>query len=206
MPVWDDLKAKFGRKTIDKIGLDELRVEKIRLDQEEKKFLGRVDTLENEKKKLFDEGTKESSERRQLILARKIKEVDSQAGHFDRQLKNLAHQIRVVNGLIMLRESLSTTSVDKSRLWAKFPLEQLVGYVERATVEGEFQQERIKEVMGMVEEGQGVLASMEPGEEQDVQDIVKVMQAAREKGEAPEMGLRDVDKILGKKRESMEKE
>lgn len=201
MTIWDDIKYRFqGKKNIERIGRDEIRQEKIRLDQEERKLISRVESLENEKKKLFEEGVKEGSERKQLILARKIKEVDSQADHYDRQLRSVAHQIRVMNGLMMIKDQVGS-SPDRKALVEKIPIEKLALYVEKATVKGEFAQERIQDVLRTVEEGGDVISAMDAGEEEDVKQIVKIFQTARSSGEAAEVGIEKVDKVLSKGRE-----
>lgn len=201
MSVWDDIKDRFqGKKNIEKLGKDEIRIEKIRLDQEEKKLIQRVETLENEKKKLFDEGVKEGSERKQLILARKIKEIDSQADHYDRQLRSIAHQIRIMNGLMMIKEQIGS-SPERKALVEKIPIEKLALFVEKATVKGEFAQEQLQDIMRTVEEGGDVMAAMDRGEEEDVKQIVKIFQTAKASGEASDTALVKVDKVLSKGRE-----
>ncbi len=206
MAIWDTIKDRFqDKRSIEKIGKDELRIEKIRLDQEEKKLVQRVDDIERNKKKLFEEGVKEGSERKQVILARKIKELDSQAAHYDRQLRTIGHQLRVMNGLIMIKEQVGM-STDKRALVEKMPIEELALYVEQATVKGEFAQERILDILNTVEEGGDVLSAMDRGEEEDVKQIVSLFQSARATGEAPESALKKVDEVLGKKSETAEQE
>jgi hypothetical protein len=206
MAVWDSIKDRFqGKKNIEKITKDELRLEKIRLDQEEKKLVQRVDELEKEKRKLFDEGVKESSERKQVIIARKIKELDSQADHYDRQLRSVAHQIRVMNGLLMIKEQVGVSN-DKRALVSRIPIEKLALYVEKSTVKGEFAQDRIQDILQTVEEGGDIIAGMDRGEEEDVKQIVSIFQTAKASGEAPEASMKKVEEVLGKKRETEEKE
>jgi hypothetical protein len=97
------LKKLKGNGSIEKVSRDELMMEKIRLDQLEAKHIQRVDKLEREKEELFRKGVGEGSQRKQTIIARRIKELDSQAKNLDRQLRAISHQVRVVNGLLMIK-------------------------------------------------------------------------------------------------------
>ncbi|MCD6390815.1 MAG: hypothetical protein J7L92_02270, partial [Dehalococcoidia bacterium] len=86
MPIIQELLKKLKRKgSIEKVTQDELRIEKIRLDQLEAKHIQRVEKIEKEKEELFRKGVNEGSQRKQTIIARRIKELDSQAKNLDRQ-------------------------------------------------------------------------------------------------------------------------
>ena len=74
----------LGRKGIDKVSMDELENEKIRLGVGEKRVVSRIENLEDDKAKLFREGTTGPSKRRKTILARKIKEKDEEVKDQDR--------------------------------------------------------------------------------------------------------------------------
>jgi hypothetical protein len=204
MAIIDTLKGKLkGKKSLDKVTRDELRVEKIRLDQGQAKYIQRVDSLEREKKDLLQKGMNEPAQRKQVIIARKIKELDSQGKHYDRQLQAISHQARVVNGLLMIKDELGVMAKESSSLISKLSLDDLAGYVEKATIQGEFQQERLKEVLTTLEEGRGLLGETVAAEEEDVQQIVGLFQQVRASAEADpdkavEHGLEQVDRILSK--------
>ena len=180
---------------------DELRIEKIRLDQLEAKHIQRVEKIEKEKEELFRKGVNEGSQRKQTIIARRIKELDSQAKNLDRQLRAISHQVRVVNGLLMIKNEIANVNKETQSLVAKLSLEELASYVERATVTGEFQGERLREIVGTLEEGRGVLAEPLGDEDDDVREIVKLFQQVR--GEADQEtgvkeGLKKAERILSK--------
>jgi len=202
MPIIQELLKKLKRKgSIEKVTQDELRIEKIRLDQLEAKHIQRVEKIEKEKEELFRKGVNEGSQRKQTIIARRIKELDSQAKNLDRQLRAISHQVRVVNGLLMIKNEIANVNKETQSLVAKLSLEELASYVERATVTGEFQGERLREIVGTLEEGRGVLAEPLGDEDDDVREIVKLFQQVR--GEADQEtgvkeGLKKAERILSK--------
>ena len=208
MSVIEGLLKKFtGKRSIEKVSRDELMMEKIRLDQLEAKHIQRVEKLEKEKEELFRRGVSEGSQRKQTIIARRIKELDSQAKNLDRQLRAISHQVRVVNGLLMIKNEIATMSKETQSLVSRLPLEELASYVERATVQGEFREERLRDIVGTLEEGRGVLAEPLGAEDEDVQEIVKLFQQVGSEADQEtrvKEGLKQVERILTK--ESFEAE
>jgi hypothetical protein len=209
MSIMEGLKRLKGKRSIEKVSRDELRVEKIRLDQQEAKYIQRVEKLEAEKAELFRRGVNEGSQRKQAIIARRIKELDAQAKGLDRQLQAISHQVRVVNGLLMIKEEMGTMSKEAESLISKLPLEELASYVEKSTVQGEFQREKLAEIAHTLEEGRGVLAEPLGGEDEDVRQIMSLFQQAKSSAEVDEegavkSGLEQVDKILSKEPSELE--
>ena len=185
-------------KTIDDVTLDELRREKIRLDQEERKMLGRIREVETDKKKLFEDGVKNPSEREQKIVARKIKELDVEAKNMDRNLQFFSRQLRIINGFIQLKENqriLAESGI--SSIIGDIDLQTLQIYVDKATVDGEFHMDKFSEILHTLEESGGLTGAVR--EDDDVMGIVKAMQQARE-AEDPVQAVSEkyaeVDKML----------
>lgn len=186
-------------ESIDDIKLDDLRREKIRLDQEEAKLMRRVEEVEGEKEALFLKGKDEPSRRKKTVLARKIKELDGQAKNYDRTLAVLSQQIRVINGFVQLKENETLLkSAGISKLIYGMDLQTLQIYIERATVDGAFQMDKFSEILGVLEERDGLVGGVKADE--DIEEIVKAMEEAAElEAEQPaavEEGLRKVDEIL----------
>ena len=71
------LERIFGKKTLKDIAPDELSAEKIKLREEEKQVVSRIDRLEEQKAKLFKEGVGKHSKRMKAIIARK-KEIETE--------------------------------------------------------------------------------------------------------------------------------
>ncbi len=194
-------------KTLDDLTLDDLRRERIRLEQEEKKLIRQVEELETQKRELFLQGTQESSSRKQVILARKIKELDVQSLNIDKNLQFFSKQLRILNGFIQLKENeriLSQSGI--SKLISGVDLQTLQNYVDRATVDGVFHMDKFEEILSVMEESYEAAGG--PGEDEDIMEIVREMQRVSESEEqAPtviEEGLGHVDQVLRRREKEAE--
>lgn len=202
MALIDAVKKALGSKgkSLDDLPLDDLRREKIRLDQEEAKLIRDVEKVEAQKKDLFQKGVNESSQRQQMIVARKIKELDAQAKNMDRQLEFLSRQLRIVNGFMQLKEN--QRYLKESGLigvLGKIDLEELQEYVDKASIDGGFQMDKFAAILGTMEEGQQVLG--QPQADEDVMEIVRLMQQAKEAQSSPESveeSFKQVGQVLSK--------
>ena len=202
MEILGAIKGLFsGKKRLDKITTDELRKERIRLEQVEQRITREVEDVEARKRELFVKGRDESSQRQQVALARKIKELDAGAQAKDRQLAMISRQTRILSGLQILKENQAlATDMGVSSIISKMDLDELQAYVEKATVEGQFQMERFAQILKTVETPDGMELA---GEDSDTLAIVAAMQEAREAErdtpEAVDQGLKKVDQLLHKK-------
>jgi len=179
MAVKDSFKRLFGKKkTLATVSMDELRRERIRLEQEERRYTRRVDEVEEEKKSLFMKGKDESSRRRQVIAARKIKEKEAEAKNAERNLQLFSRQLRILNGFIQLKENeriLKQSGI--SNLISTVDLQELQMYVDDATIDGVFHMDKFSDILHTLERS-GEAGAMT--EDAEVADLVKAMQAARE--------------------------
>ncbi len=198
-----------SKRKFSKIALDEIRKERIRLEQAEIKLLDEVSNLEKEKKDLFARGASENSQRMQLVMARKIKELDSRAKGRDKQLSMISRQLRVLSGMAMLKENEALTKdMGISSIIGSMDLMDLEKYIERAMVDGEFQMEKLGSVLEALEGAENTLVGAD--EDDDTMAIVAAMQAAaasQSAGEATgdaaiETGLADVQKVLDKQKQA----
>jgi len=207
MGVTDLLKNLFGgkAKTFESVSIDELRRERIRIEQEEARQIKKLDERERDKQALFERGTDEASQRQQVIIARKIKELDQQGRNLDQTLKLLSRQLRIISGFIHVKENtqlLQKTAV--SSLLAKMDLADLQCFVEAATVEGQFQMDKFEQILGTLEDYE--LDTTVASEDADTLAIVEAMNRARSaKNVNPEIAIKDgvaeLDKILHKDQE-----
>ena len=175
----DAFKGWFGdrKQTLEDLSLDEMRKEKIRLDQEEKKLMLRLDQIEEQKKKVFLMGREEPSERKKMVLARKFKELDVQAKSMERNLQYFSKQLRIINGFMNLKEN--RRILQESGLTAiisNMDLQELQIYVDQASIDGTFQLEKLQEVLGTLEEGSSITGEIP--EDRDVTEVYRMMEAA----------------------------
>jgi len=211
MALLESVKARLsGKKSFDKVSLDDLRREKIRLDREEARFVGRSEQIEKQKEQLFQQLVNEPSQIRQTILARKIKERDEEGKGHLRLSRYLGHQLRIVNGLIAIKEEARMMTKEAVGLLSKIPFDELVSYVENITTDSEFERGRIKELLKSLEEGQGLVSTPLAEEDEDVQKIVAIAQEVRGHSEAGEVsadkvknGIRQVNQLLDKEKETV---
>jgi len=197
--------AETGKKVnLEDVKLDDLKREKVRLDQEERKMLAELRDVENQKRRLFEEGVRVASEREQRVIARRIKEIDLQAQNMDRMMQAVSKQMRIINGLIQIKDRarLSRESGIVS-LIQDIDLQDLILYIDKASVDGEFHMEKFDEILYTLEKADAV--SPQYREDQDVLDIVKEMQMAQGIADNPE-ALSERFSDLEHRREEREKE
>jgi len=200
MDILGAIKGMFsGKKRLDKITMDELRKERLSLEQIEQRIGREVDELEQRKQQLFVKGRDEPNQRQQIALARKIKELDASAQAKDRQLAMISRQLRILAGLTAIKENQSLVKeLGVSSIISRMDLEELQRFVEKATVEGQFQMERFAQILKTVEPPEGAELA---AEDADTLAIVAAMQEARQaeqgSGEAGVAeAMRKVDQVL----------
>lgn len=162
---------------------DDLMRERLRLEQEEKKLLRQVEEVENEKRAAFEQATREGSVRKQTILARKIKELDTKAKNIDRNLRVISKQLRIINGFIQVKENKRIW--EQSGLWteiSQMDLSNLGAYVDEAVIEGSFNNEKFSGIISTLEGSRGIVDDVE--EDPDVMNILGEIQAAAAAREA----------------------
>ena len=184
MAIFDGIKQLFGgRKGIDRVSIDELRREKIRLEQMERRVSSEVDNVESEKHKLFLKGKDENSSRQRLALARKIKELNVRAKAKEQQLVFFHKHLRIVDGLLQIKENMALLrDLKVGSIITNMSVEELTAYVEKATIQGQFEMEKFT---GLLESLDGAMAAAEDvSVDSDLTAIVAAMEEARAAEEA----------------------
>ncbi len=211
MGTLDVIKGLFQRKrNLGSITTDELRMEKIRLEQEQAKMSRKVEELERQKQSLFLRGKDEPSERQRRILATKIKELDVQAHNMDRQLEFVSKQLRIVNGFTQIKENERLLQqLGISSIISRMDIATLQRYVESASVEGQFHMEKFQQVLSTLEDTEKLVGP--PEEEKDITEIMRAMEEAKAaEMESPEtaeqVGLQRLNEALRAKTEEPEAE
>lgn len=170
--------------TLADLGLDDLRREKIRIEQEERKILARIRDLETQKRRLFEQGTRLSSEREQRALARQIRDLDVQAQNMDRMLQAFSKQMRVITGLLQIKErQIHNGASAFSELVNQLDLQEVLLYVDHSSVEGEFHLSKFDQILGAMEEAEALRPHLR--EEEDVLQILEAMQQAHDGQDCP---------------------
>jgi len=182
------------RRSIENIGLDELNLARVKLEQEQARVIRRIDELEKQKQELFARGVEETSERKRRILAGKIRELDQQARNYDRNLASYSKQIRIINGFIFLKENRKAwADTALGRILRDMDLAELQNYVDEATAGDIFQMDKFSQVLGVLEESEGLTRVTE--EDKEIEGIMAAMEAAREAGTV-DVGLERLQEVL----------
>ena len=182
----------FGKrkKTLDGISLDDLSMARVKLENEQERVMRRVSELEKDKEALFQQGVGEPSKRRQMLLAQKIQEVELQAKNYDRNLAAYSKQMRVLNGMIFLKEnrkSWEDTAV--GQILGDMDLSELEGFVDQATANNVFQMDKFERLLGSLEESSDI--SRREDLDEGVSEIMEQFQRAREAGSMAELAELD---------------
>lgn len=178
--------ASIEGATLDDLGLDDLRREKVRLAQEERKMLARLRDVEGKKRQLFEEGARNPSERERRVLARRIKELDVRASNMDNMLQAISKQMRILNGLVQVKErSRIMAETGISKLLSDIDLQDLIIYIDKSSVDGEFQMNKLDDLLGVLEEADTQSTTYQ--EDKDIDEIMQAMENAQEAADSPEV-------------------
>jgi len=195
MTLLDDIKGLFSRRRgIDRVSIDELKHEKIRLEQVERRISRDVDTLEAHKHELFLKGKDETSSRQRVALARKIKELDARARSKSQQLAFFHKHLRIIDGLLQIKENIDLVRQLKvGSVITNMSVEELTGYVEQATVQGQFEMEKFASLLESLE------GAMDAGDVvEDDADLTAIVAAMEEARAAEEAGRADGVEVAAK--------
>lgn len=152
-----NLSGLFSRKkTIKNINAGDLRKERISLDNEERRLEKDISRLNSDDQQILSEyaaANNSGNEHQKRILARKLQDVRSQMKTLDQRHSFLTKQMRVVSGLILIKENeeffkrLGTNS----KLDA-MDMVELQQYVEQATIDGELTSEKLETLANAMNE------------------------------------------------------
>jgi hypothetical protein len=169
---------------LDDIKLEDLTRKKVQLDQKERIILADVRKLESEKRKLFEEGARNASEREQRVLARRMLGLDQQAKNADAMLMDISKQIRIVDGLVQIKERVRLKEeLGLQSIFQDMDMTELLGIIEKASVDSEVNTRALDDVLNEMEKASS--ASPQYTEDDDVMEIVRQMQQAREAADNP---------------------
>ncbi|GAP18530.1 hypothetical protein [Levilinea saccharolytica] len=197
--------AETAQLKLEDIPLDTLKMEKIQLEQQEKKTLARLREIELRKRQLFGEGVQgQTSDREQMVLARKIRDLDGEAAGLDQVLQALSKQMRVLNGLIQIKERSLILSTSSQTILSRLNMDDVLRYVDLSSADGEFQMTKFDDLLRAMTMNASI--APEYREDKDVLDIMQAMQRAREAGEVTEEQI-DVElRALNEKKKKEESE
>lgn len=150
-------KGKVSRQTLQNVSPKDIRREKIKVEQTENRVTREIEDLEKQKEAFFSKGVHTGSDRQKLQFARKIKELDAQVQARDQQLALISRNLRVLNGISQLKENERVLrDLGMEGVVNSMDLTELQSYVEKATVEGQFQMDKFNEILGALDSAERV--------------------------------------------------
>ncbi len=176
-------KGRISKQTLTNVNPEDVRRERIKVEQAENRVTREIEELETQKDAFFNKGTHCDSDRQKLQYARKIKELDAQIVARDQQLNLISRNLRILNGVSQLKENERILrDLGMEGLVNKMDLAELQEYVEKATVEGQFQMDKFNEILSSLDSAEGVYQSGE--EDADTLAILEAMNRAAENSES----------------------
>ena len=145
----------------DRLKLDQLGVEKIKLERRERLVIGDIRTLSGKQKLLIKSGFgKDISEQR--VLARQIDQADKQVKLKNIQLKRLSEEIKVVDNFIFVqenREFLEDSGFMK--VITKIPKNKLSEYLGQINLKESLERDKVTGVLHTMESEFGLVGDVE---------------------------------------------
>lgn len=138
-----------GRK---KITAQDIRIEKIRLEQREKKMAADIEAMAKEKEELFRKGAETTSKSLRMIYARKFEETTKRLQLMERESVRLWKEVRVITALNHVYEH--TRGSGGERLLAKLTDGQMMDImrlIDSDDIKGEVFNEKLDQMMGLID-------------------------------------------------------
>ena len=177
-----EVQPEAKKVKLEDIGLDDLNRERIRLENEERKKIDELSDIENQKRKLFEAGVKNTSVHEQKAIARRMLDLEGRAKNLDSMLSAISKQMRIVSGLIQIKERTQLMSqMGLSGVLQNIDLQNLVGYINESSVDGKFNVEKFDNILRALGQADSLVPQMD--EEPGVDKLVALMQKAHDAGE-----------------------
>ena len=153
--------SRFRGNPFDKLKLDELSEEKIKLERRERLVIGDIRELSGKQKLLLKSGYgKAVSEQR--VLARQIDQADKQVKLKNIQLKRLSEEIKVVDNFVFVqenREFLEDSGFMK--VITKIPKNKLSEYLGQVNLKESLERDKVTGVLHTMESEFGLAGDVE---------------------------------------------
>jgi hypothetical protein len=182
-----------GRK---KITAQDIRIEKIRLEQREKKLASDIEGMAKEKEELFRKGAGTTSKSLRMIYARKFEETTKRLQLMERESIRLWKEVRVITALNHVMEH--TRGSGGERLLAKMTdgqMMDLMRLIDSDDIKGEVFNEKLDQMMGLID---ATDAQKEPVGAEG-QEILGIWEKMDEGAMELEEGLKKADDEVKKK-------
>ncbi|MCK4413845.1 MAG: hypothetical protein KAY32_09890 [Candidatus Eisenbacteria sp.] len=200
----------FGkRQKLDDLDLDRLNRERLRLKREEQKVVQRIGHIERDKAALFEQAVGVGSKRQRTMVARQIKELDASAKHDEALSRALSKQIRILNGIIKLKQDREFRErFGMLGLLKEMDVAEIAVNIEKVAIDGELTDEKLAQVLQALEEGDSMMGQKEDPDIESIVAAIEETAAAATEGqeEATTKGFAKVNEILAEEQQEAGRE
>jgi hypothetical protein len=147
--------------------------------------MNEVHDLEGKKRRFFEQGVNAPGTLEKQVYVRKFKEVDSRAKNKGILLGTLSLQTQLIDGLIQVKEMKDTLDeIGIGSIVEDLELSQLSKYVDDSTIDGQFNAEKFKQMI-IVLNGGGIEKPVTRDEDED--ELLRMMEQASDARDNPEL-------------------
>lgn len=150
------------RKTIKTIKAEDLRKERIGLENEERRLekdLGRMRGDEQRLRAEYAVATEAKDTHQRRVLARRLQDVGKQMGNLDQRHAILLKQMTVVSGLAQIKDNEAFFErIGASSAINRMDIVELQQYVEQASLDGELNNERLAQLVESMDQANSALS------------------------------------------------
>lgn len=184
-----------------KITLQDVRLERARLERREKQLAGEIEALAREKQDLFQKGAQVGTRQLRTIYARRFEEATRRLSDRERECVRTWKELRVLSALQRALER-SPQAGKEGRLLSRLTesqMAEILRMVESDNVNEEVLQERLDVALGLLDETQ-----KEPEIGTEGQELLQIWEKMDEGQLDAEEGLRTATEHVQKKKEPRE--
>jgi hypothetical protein len=180
-----------------KITAQDVRLEKIRLENREKKLAAEIDALSREKEEIFRKGAETTSKQLRVVYARRFEESTRRLSLLERESVRIWKMVRLITALHHAFEHSGKGPGSNllSRL-SDAQMAEIIRMIEADEIRGEVFSEKLDEMVGMVEgiesqregvgeEGQEILRVWEKMDEGEIEFEEGLKEASEKEKEKP---------------------
>jgi hypothetical protein len=179
-----------------KITAQDIRIEKVRLEQREKKMASDIQNLQKEKEELFRKGAETGSKSLRTVYARRFEETTKRLQLLERESIRLWKEVRVITALNHVFEH--TRGSGGERLLARLSDKQVTDVmrlIDSDDIKGQLFSEKLDEMLGLVEAADTAKEPVGP----EGEEILRVWEKMDEGKMEFEEGLKQADEETKKK-------
>ncbi len=177
MELWNLFKPRGVKKrSLADISIDDLNRERLTMQNEQRKLEKELDAIFNTERQLKSEYQHAVSEAQKRSIARRIQEGRSRSENLEARATYCGRMLQTVNGLLTVKESAAFFErMGVGSTIAKMDIAEIESFIDRATVEGTLQQEKLTAMLLRL--GDGVGQMNEAAADEELADLMRELDA-----------------------------